>query len=350
MNCFDCVKRYLESSIKINNNFQFIKKFIYMKGIFNNPELVLDDSILKFDNDKWQEYLNEEPWKKDQEHYKVCKISVFAALKMYVHGLKGLKNLTEIGTYREVIGYPRGRIVGDTFYVLDSYQVPADATAVEVNLTNESFAYDNKFETLNEEELANYYPKIGWYHSHPGYTPYLSSKDIHSQTQMQKMGPMMALVIDPVNTQIKDSLQIGAFRVYDNEAKNLNTNKNAKLASFEGVPEDKIAEFGLNYKKYYSLKVQYFVTQTDLPIIEHIMAKGWIDNLKNDSLTINRSHHCDAFIDVITKCDKVMQHLQGTETKLDKTILEANLKKLAALGLDLQKSCGEECIKSIAFK
>mgnify|MGYP006203650261 CR=1 FL=1 len=38
------------------------------------------------------------------------------------------------------------------------------------------------------------------------------------------------------------------------------------------------------------------------------------------------------------------------QIKLDKAILQANLKKLAALGLDLQKSCGEECIKSIAFK
>jgi COP9 signalosome complex subunit 5 len=62
---------------------------------------------------------------------------------------------------------------------------------------------------------------LGWYHSHPNYGPWLSGIDVATQQSMQSMGPMLAIVIDPIRTQISGKVDIGAFRTCnptDNDA------------------------------------------------------------------------------------------------------------------------------------
>lgn len=53
---------------------------------------------------------------------------------------------------------------------------------------------------------------LGWYHSHPNYGPWLSGIDINTQKTMQMIGPMLAIVIDPIRTHISGRVDIGAFR------------------------------------------------------------------------------------------------------------------------------------------
>lgn len=58
---------------------------------------------------------------------------------------------------------------------------------------------------------------IGWYHSHPNYGPWLSGIDVATQKMMQTVGPMLAIVIDPIRSEISGSVDIGAFRTFSKE-------------------------------------------------------------------------------------------------------------------------------------
>ena len=53
---------------------------------------------------------------------------------------------------------------------------------------------------------------LGWYHSHPNYGPWLSGIDVGTQKSMQMMGPMLAIVIYPIRSEISGKVDIGAFR------------------------------------------------------------------------------------------------------------------------------------------
>jgi len=138
---------------------------------------------------------------------------------MFSHSLKGLKNLTDIGTYREVLGYPTGVVKPNTFVILDSYEVPADGTSVEVQTNADTRIFESKLADLNSEHLQNESRKVGWYHSHPGLTVYLSSQDVTTTRNLQTMGKIVykipAIVIDPVATLVQGKLEIGAFCAFN---------------------------------------------------------------------------------------------------------------------------------------
>jgi 26S proteasome regulatory subunit N11 len=47
------------------------------------------------------------------------------------------------------------------------------------------------------------YVVVGWYHSHPGHTCFLSRTDMHTQRTLFDQPYHLALVIDPINEEIK---------------------------------------------------------------------------------------------------------------------------------------------------
>lgn len=54
---------------------------------------------------------------------------------------------------------------------------------------------------------------VGWYHSHPGYRPWLSGIDVSTQRLYQQhQEPFLAVVIDPIRTSVSGKVDIGAFR------------------------------------------------------------------------------------------------------------------------------------------
>jgi len=66
-------------------------------------------------------------------------------------------------------------------------------------------AFEDLFDKLDE---INYdYILLGWYHSHVGYSSFMSDADIETQSKMFTQPFHTALVIDPVNLEMK------AFRV-----------------------------------------------------------------------------------------------------------------------------------------
>jgi len=74
-----------------------------------------------------------------------------------------------------------------------------ESTAVSVKFRRDAF--ENLFDKLDEIEYD--YVLIGWYHSHPGYTSFMSSIDMETQRRMFNREFHVSIVVDPVNLELK---------------------------------------------------------------------------------------------------------------------------------------------------
>mmetsp|Transcript_22903 Transcript_22903/g.19881 ORF Transcript_22903/g.19881 Transcript_22903/m.19881 type:complete len:219 (-) Transcript_22903:348-1004(-) len=202
-------------------------------------DIITDDTIFDFDEDKYQETLQKRAWLKDPYYFKRVKISAVALIKMVTHAKSG-------GDI-EVMGLMQGKIYGDTIIVMDAFALPVEATETRVNAGQECYEYIGSFTDFNElvGRMENI---IGWYHSHPSYGCWLSGIDVGTQQTYQKTGPMAAIVIDPIRTMSTGRVDIGAFRTFPEDYKPSNDGVEQDL-----IPLDKIEDWGLHANKYYAL-------------------------------------------------------------------------------------------------
>jgi COP9 signalosome complex subunit 5 len=92
----------------------------------------------------------------------------------------GVKN-TIYGENMEVMGLMHGKIIGATFYVLDAFALPVEGTETTVSVGNQALEFIGKHLDLSEK-ISRFENCVGWYHSHPGYSPHLSGTDVKTQS------------------------------------------------------------------------------------------------------------------------------------------------------------------------
>ena len=104
--------------------------------------------------------------------------------------------------------------LSDTFYVMDAFALPVQATETRVNAGAEANEYmcshlDDCYLIHRPENVC------GWYHSHPGYGPFLSGIDVGTEMLYQThQEPFIAIVIDPKRTMTSGKVDLGCFRTY----------------------------------------------------------------------------------------------------------------------------------------
>jgi len=107
-----------------------------------------------------------------------------------------LDHCYEKGKVKEVMGL----MIGETFkyneeiFSLVKNIVTSDLDATEVNVKFDSF--DKLFDQLDQIDYD--YQIIGWYHSHPDYSSFMSPTDADTQARMFKHAYQYAVVIDPI--------------------------------------------------------------------------------------------------------------------------------------------------------
>lgn len=74
--------------------------------------------------------------------------------------------------------------------------------------------------------------------------------------------PFIALVLDPIRTHIAGKVDIGAFRTCPEE------HHPGWDSDEQIIPEEKIKDFGLQYKQYYKLDVSYYMNDKDNELID----------------------------------------------------------------------------------
>eukprot|EP00921_Rhytidocystis_pertsovi_P002157 GHVQ01003709.1.p1 GENE.GHVQ01003709.1~~GHVQ01003709.1.p1 ORF type:complete len:254 (+),score=26.99 GHVQ01003709.1:95-856(+) len=117
----------------------------------------------------------------------------------------------------------------------------------------------------------------GWYHSHPGYGCWLSGIDVQTQLLYQQhQEPFLAIVIDPIRTCDTGQVEIGAFRCYPSDYEPQNDDEQDRVDIHgSAVPSQKIMEFGMHYKRYYSLPVEIIKSRADCWFLDGLWASYW---------------------------------------------------------------------------
>ncbi|MGC9554620.1 MAG: Mov34/MPN/PAD-1 family protein [Thermoplasmatota archaeon] len=104
-----------------------------------------------------------------------------------------------------------GFLVGELYrWQKKRYSVVGDLVTGELESTSTSVRFRrDAFQTLCDrlDELDYDYVLIGWYHSHPGYSSFLSAVDMDTQRRMFTRPFHVALVADPVGGEVR------AFRI-----------------------------------------------------------------------------------------------------------------------------------------
>jgi COP9 signalosome complex subunit 5 len=239
-----------------------------------NPNFTLDSSLvtpsdaahLSFDYASFAEFQRRKPFLSDNRYFRHVRISALAALKMLSHAVAG-GNL-------EIMGVLIGSAANREFFVHDVIPLPVTGTETRVNAGDQAMTSLFGLKGLSED-LGDRRPVIGWYHSHPGYGPWLSGIDIKTQRLNQGFqDPYVALVIDPLRSIAAGRVCIGAFRVLETDEEELaaaNAKRAQAAASAAGsgsaagaaVPMAKLADYGKWADQYYELDTSFFHTETD---------------------------------------------------------------------------------------
>ncbi|KAK4337030.1 hypothetical protein RND71_043378 [Anisodus tanguticus] len=236
----------------------------------NNIDTV--DEIYKYNADQQSGIQAAKPWEKNPHFFKEIKISALALLKMIMHARSG-GNL-------EVMGMLLGKVDANIMYVMDSFALPVEGTETRVNAQSQAYEYMAAY-TESAKQVCRKENVIGWYHSHPGYGCWLSGIDVDTQMMNQQFQePFVAIVIDPVRTISAGKVNLGAFRTYPKGYKPSNEGP----SEYQTIPLNKIEDFGVHCKQYYSLEVSYFKSSLDNKLLDSLWNKYWLNTLSSSSL------------------------------------------------------------------
>eukprot|EP00057_Strongylocentrotus_purpuratus_P017320 XP_011671794.1 PREDICTED: COP9 signalosome complex subunit 5 [Strongylocentrotus purpuratus] len=147
---------------------------------------------------------------------------------------------------------------------------------------------------------------IGWYHSHPGYGCWLSGIDVGTQMLNQQFQePFVAIVVDPVRTISAGKVNIGAFRTYPKGYKP----PDDVASEYQTIPLNKIEDFGVHCKQYYSLEISYFKSVLDRKLLESLWNKYWVNTLSSSSLLTNADYTIGQVSDLSEKLENAESQL-----------------------------------------
>ncbi|KAJ3676888.1 hypothetical protein LUZ60_002612 [Juncus effusus] len=261
-------------------------------GNANSP-----DQIYCYDEAAVAKVQQEKAWNNDTNYFKNVKISALALLKMVVHARSG-------GTI-EVMGLMQGKTDGDTFIVMDAFALPVEGTETRVNAQVDAYEYMVDYSTINKQ-VGRVENVVGWYHSHPGYGCWLSGIDVSTQMlNQQYQEPFLAVVIDPTRTVSAGKVEIGAFRTYPSGYKPADD----PVSEYQTIPLNKIEDFGVHCKQYYSLDITYFKSSLDSHLLDLLWNKYWVNTLSSSPLLASRDYVAGQISDLADKLEQAENHM-----------------------------------------
>ena len=175
-------------------------------------------------------------------------ISSVALIKMLRHGRAGVP--------LEVMGLMLGEFVDDyTVRVVDVFAMPQSGTGVSVE------AVDPVFQTRMMDmlkQVGRAETVVGWYHSHPGFGPWLSSVDVSTQGAFEALNKRaVAVVVDPIQS-VRGKVVIDAFRTIPARTAMMMKEPRETTSNLGHLQKPSLVALihGLN-RHYYSIAIAY---------------------------------------------------------------------------------------------
>jgi len=254
-------------------------------------EIQPGEDIYRYDKQQQQSIQAAKPWDKDPHFFKDVKVSALALLKMVMHSRSG-GNL-------EVMGLLLGKVDANVMVVMDSFALPVEGTETRVNAQAQAYEYMTAYIEA-AKQVGRLENAIGWYHSHPGYGCWLSGIDVSTQMLNQSFqDPFVAIVIDPVRTISAGKVNLGAFRTYPKGYKPIEDGP----SEYQTIPLNKIEDFGVHCKSYYSLEVSYFKSAMDKRLLDSLWNHYWVNTLSSSSLLTNAEYTTGQINDLAAKLE-----------------------------------------------
>jgi COP9 signalosome complex subunit 5 len=251
------------------------------------------DHFWKYESEVQAGVAQQAPWAKDPHYFKHAYISALALLKMTIH--------TKQGGNIEVMGMLQGKPVGDSIVVVDVFVLPVEGTETRVNAQAEAYEYMVEYNQRSKES-GRQENVVGWYHSHPGYGCWLSGIDVNTQLLNQEYTePFLAIVIDPIRTQAAGKVEIGAFRTYPKDYKAPDDGP----SEYQTIPLNKIEDFGVHCKQYYSLEITYFKSSLDSHLFDLLWNKYWVSTLSSSKIVASAEYIAGQVKDLVEKLEQV---------------------------------------------
>ncbi|KAJ6227340.1 26s proteasome non-atpase regulatory subunit 14 [Anaeramoeba flamelloides] len=264
-------------------------------------------------------------------------VSSLALLKMLKHGRSGIP--------MEVMGLMLGKFVDEyTVRVDDVFASPQIGTTTSVE------THDNVFQTKMIEMLKQTgrgEDVVGWYHSHPGFGPWLSGVDMQTQQSFETLNKRsVAVVIDPVQS-VKGKVVIDAFRLIPQQAFSFGKAPRQTTSHLGDLqPPSMVAlVHGLN-RYYYSMPINYRKNEFEQKMLLNLEKKSWIDGLnissfenhsKNNSETLNQMIKLSKQYNFKLNKEKEEKEKELEEKEKEKIIKERVKKRIEKEKIKLEK-------------
>lgn len=257
----------------------------------NNVVEVTSDAYWAPDHPTINRLHREQPWLRDPLYFKEVRMSALAAVKMFIHARTGSPDVSGglRENWHEVMGLMPGHFSSDgVLFVTDSFAMPVDASEVECSMNEHSQIYMaeylNYHRNLGKSELGC----VGWYHSHPGYSCFLSGVDVNTQQLGQRhQDPWVAVVVDPVRTISTGRLDLKAFRTVP-EAGLTGSRGGGGFAALD-VPAERLREYGAYTDRYYELPITIVRSSTDSAQLDALLGQYWAHAFSTNPLLANRA-------------------------------------------------------------
>lgn len=198
-------------------------------------------------------------------------ISSLALLKMLKHGRAGVP--------MEVMGLMLGEFVDEyTVNVVDVFAMPQSGTGVSVEAVDPVFQTKmlDMLKQTGRPEMV-----VGWYHSHPGFGPWLSSVDVNTQMSFEALNKRaVAVVIDPIQS-VKGKVVIDAFRCISSQSMLAQIEPRQTTSNVGHLHKPSIVALihGLN-RHYYSLPIDYRKNDLEQRMLLNVNKEAWTGALE----------------------------------------------------------------------
>lgn len=96
-------------------------------------------------------------------------------------------------------------------------------------------------------------------------------------------------------------MDLGAFRTFP---KGFKPPEDVQ-SEYQTIPIEKIEDFGVHCKQYYSLDVSYFKSQTDNEVLKALWKTYWVNTISANPLVTNANYITAQLSDLGAKLEKV---------------------------------------------